>query len=96
MLKPICVKCHRFFRPKKTGYYFIEGMPVGTDVKPGNAEPDKWIPYKIWCGDLWECQGCGATIISGSGIRSVRDQHHDDFKEMMISLGARQFQVNDC
>jgi hypothetical protein len=94
-MRPICVGCQRFFRPKKTGMYFIEGMPNGNDVPPGTAEPHRWQPYKLWAGDLFECEGCGATIISGVGLRPIRERHHSDFTAFVNSFGAK-FQVNDC
>ena len=70
-MKPICVKCQRFYRAKKNGYYFIEGMP-DTGALPGTAEPEKWHPYKVWSGDLWACEGCGHELISGTGRKPSR------------------------
>ena len=29
-MKPICVPCQRFYRPKKNGFMFIEAMPRAT------------------------------------------------------------------
>ena len=97
-LKPICVPCHRFFRMKKAGVYFTEGMPMNgsSRVAPGTSEADKWKPYKVWSGDRWECEGCGATIISGTGLSPVAIQHEDKFEETRCSLGADRFMVNDC
>lgn len=97
MLKPICVPCQRFFRMKKSGYYFIEGMPVGsTRPKEGTAEPEKWQPYKCWSGDLWECKGCGAQIVSGVGMAPMSEHYKDDWRTVLASTGAKQLQVNDC
>jgi hypothetical protein len=96
-MKPICIKCQRFFRIKKMGFYFTEAMPVGPDrAKPGTEEPDKWKPYKIWSGDSWECLGCGATIVSGFAQQPIAVQHEADFGHYMKTLKADQFQVNDC
>lgn len=95
-MKPVCVPCQRFYRPKKTGFWFIEGMPEGNDVQPGVGESEKWKPYKIWQGDLWECEGCNARIISGVAQQPLRIQHHSDFEQMAQQLNAHQFQVNDC
>lgn len=96
-MKPICVPCQRFFRMKKSGFYFIEGKPIGsTRPMPGTAEPDKWEPYKIWSGDLWECQGCGARIVSGAGAAPLSEWFRDDFRTVRASTGADQLQVNDC
>jgi hypothetical protein len=69
-MKPICVPCQRFYRPKRNGVYLCEGMPHGPewDGKSGRDSPG-WLPYKIWQGDLWECPDCHAQIISGVGAR---------------------------
>lgn len=98
MLKPICVNCQRFYRPKRTGFYFLEGMPKPgiNDPEPGTAEADKWQPYKLWCGDLWHCLGCGHQIVVGSGQRPIAEHYADDFSGYVKSTGADQLQVNDC
>lgn len=96
MPKPICIPCQRFFRVRTTGFYFTEGMPIGNDVPPGTAAPDQWKPYKIWGGDRWGCDGCGAEIISGFGKQPVAVQHEDRFSDLRRGLNADQFQVNDC
>lgn len=97
-MKPICVPCCRFYRPKKTGYFFTEGMPADGErrPKPGKAEPEKWQPYKIWSGDLWECPDCKVAIVVGVGLMPVAERHHDDFPKTRINLSADLFQVNDC
>lgn len=94
-MKPICVPCRRFFRPSHTGRYFVEGMPTQNGVLPGNAEPNKWKPYKLWSGDEWQCRGCGATIIVGFGAGPIAERHHDGFAETVAALGNG-LQVNDC
>lgn len=96
MPKPICVPCQRFFRMKRSGYYFTEGMPVHNEAAAGTAEPEGWRPYKLWSGDLYECQGCGAQIISGFGHGPIAIQHHDNFEALRVELGANRLQVNDC
>jgi hypothetical protein len=76
MLKPVCVTCQRFFRMRKGGFYFVEGVPVGADrPAAGTAEPDRWRPYKIWAADLYEYQGCGAQILAGFGRDPIAVQH---------------------
>ena len=96
-MKPICVPCQRFFRMQKSGFYFTEGMPTGNYRPPsGNGSSGEWKPYKIWSGDLWQCEGCGAKIISGCGMSPIRIQHEKDFADVSQSLNAHQFQVNDC
>jgi hypothetical protein len=93
-MKPICVQCQRFFRPKKNGFPFIEGMPIGS-VAPGTCRPDKWKPYKLWMGDLWECHGCGANIVVGVGLNSIAEHYQEEFPRLVERL-APTLQVNDC
>ncbi len=95
MLKPICVKCQRFYRAQRNGFYFIEGMP-DKGALPGTAEPEKWHPYKLWSGDLWACEGCGHELISGTGRAPVAEHYQTEFGALVTRLGADQLQVNDC
>lgn len=84
-MRPICVTCQRFFRCKKNDYFFIEGMPQG----------EQWQPYKLWAGDLYECEGCGATIISGVARCPIREHYQQDFEQVRSRLNAT-LQINDC
>jgi hypothetical protein len=95
-MKPVCVKCQRFFRIKKTGFYFVEAMPTVNGATPGTSAPELWKPYKLWASDKWECQGCGAIILSGFGIAPICVNHEDDFAAKVKSFGGGQLQVNDC
>lgn len=95
-MKPICVTCHRFFRPRKTGFYFIEGKPRTNNALPGKEHAADWEPYKLWSGDRFECEGCGANIVVGVGFNPVAEDHQSKFAGYVKSLGADQFQVNDC
>lgn len=95
-MKPVCVPCQRFFRVKKTGFYFIEGMPSSNDAPPGTAAPEKWRPYKVWVSDQWECEGCGTQILSGFGSGPIAEHWETKFGETVKALGADQLQVNDC
>jgi len=95
-MKPVCTKCQRFFRCKKTGFYWIEGMPVKEGVKPGTQEPENWKPYKLWAGDRFECEGCGASIVVGVPSQAISEHFHEDFQQNVDALGAGQLQVNDC
>jgi hypothetical protein len=98
-VKPVCVPCQRFFRVKKSGFYFIEGMPkpgLSSRAAPGTSEPEKWEPYKMWVGDEWECKGCGAIIVSGFGQKPIAEHYQDGFAETVKKFGANQLQVNDC
>ena len=94
-MKPVCIPCRRFFRIKKSGFYFLEGMPTDPDAQSGTSQPDKWKPYKLWSADKWECQGCGATILSGFGKHSLAEHYQSDFAANIEKFGAT-YQVNDC
>lgn len=95
-IKPICVPCQRFYRPKQNGYVFVEGMPVGGgSVPPGTSHPELWQPYKLWRGDLWECQGCGHQTISGVAYQPISEHYKIDFEKVVAAYGAT-LQVNDC
>lgn len=96
ILKPVCVKCQRFYRPEKNGYYFIEGMPTENSAHPGTEEPEKWKPYKLWVGDLWCCQGCGHELVVGVIGGPIAEHYQPRFGEAIETLGASQLQVNDC
>lgn len=96
-MKPICVHCHRFYRMKKGGFYFVEGMPRdGSHRPPAGIENDAdWQDYKLWMGDLWYCLGCGHEIISGVAFQPLRERHHDDFEQVKQETNAL-YRVNDC
>lgn len=94
-LPPICRACHRFFRAKRNGYYFLQGMRDSFDVQPGLAEPEKWEAGRIWVADLYACPGCGAEILTGYGRSPVAEKYQDGFAETARRLKADQFQVND-
>lgn len=95
-MKPICVPCQRFYRPKKNGFHFIEGMPTNERARPGTEDAIYWTRDKMWTGDLWECLGCGHQIISGVSREPIAEHYQPDFGEKVASYGADQFQVNDC
>lgn len=95
ILKPICKPCQRFYRPEKNGFTFIEGMPKDNSAYPGTTEPEMWVPYKIWRGDLWKCQGCGNEIIVGVAREPIAEHYEAGFKDLIENLGI-EYQVNDC
>lgn len=94
-MTPICVPCKRFYRCKKNGYWFLEGMPIGENVKSGNAEPEKWEPYKLWVGDLYECLGCGHQTIAGVPSHHADEHYTATFKDNLERFEP-QIQINDC
>ena len=70
-------------------------MPIESPAEPGISEPHKWKPYKIWSGDKWKCEGCGAEIISGTGLHPIAEHYQPDFAQTRARLNA-DYQVNDC
>ena len=93
-MKPICIPCQRFFRMKKSGFYFIEGMPKEGNPPPGKAQPEAWRPYKLYAGDIWECPGCGSQIIVGAG-EPIAEHFQSDFDTQINRHGATLI-VKDC
>jgi len=94
-MKPVCVKCQRFYRPKRNGIYFIEGKLKHNGVKAGLAEPESWEPYKLWHADLWECPDCEAQIIVGAGYSPIAEHYQPGFREV-VKNSEPLIQVNDC
>ena len=93
MPKPVCVKCQRFYRPKKNGVLLTEMAPHEEGAPAGVEKPEAWHPYKIWHSDLWECRGCGHQIINGHGHVPVAENYQDEFAE---HLRLSDYVVNDC
>ena len=93
-MKPICVKCQRFYRVRQNGFMFIEGMPTGSVcVPPGTSHPELWKPYKLWRGDLWKCEGCGHETVSGVAWEPVAEHYQPHFKAAAAGV---ELQINDC
>jgi hypothetical protein len=92
MQKPVCVPCQRYYRPKKNGFPYIEGMPRFNGATPCVA--DEWTPYKLWVGDKWRCPGCGNEIVIGALV-PLREHYQMDF-EAWVQRYAPTVTVNDC
>ena len=93
-MKPICVQCQRFYRPKKNDFPFVEGYPNPSDTKPGKADPAGWHPYKLWNGDLWECPDCSHQIVVGCARVHESEHYMEDFADRVKARGVT-LQVND-
>ena len=94
-MKPICVPCRRFYRPKKNGISFVESMPKVNGALPGNAAPNQWRPYKLWMADLWECPDCGGEILVGNGNQPISEHYEPDFAEQ-VRTAQPLVTINDC
>jgi hypothetical protein len=64
-------------------------------VLPGLKEPNRWKPYKLWSGDLWQCPDCGHELISGVGMGPIAEHYQPEFPGWVERLGA-EVQINDC
>lgn len=85
-MKPVCVPCERFMRPKKNGYHFLEGMPVIENHGTGKGA-EGWAPYKLWMGDLWECPTCKTQIVSGVARQPISEHYLADFSRQLNLYG---------
>ena len=94
-MKPICVKCERFYRPKRNGTSFIEGKPNHNGAPAGTVGEGQWAPYKLWMGDLWECPTCKSQIIVGIGLNPISEDYRPDFDKQIESFKAKLL-VKDC
>lgn len=106
-MKPICHKCHMFFRPEKNGVNFFEGMPgplgeirkvISDGDEPLRMETgplSNWTNYKLWVGDLYRCAGCGAEIIVGVPREPISEHYMPNFQELASRLGAT-IRIDDC
>lgn len=94
-MKPVCVPCERFMRPKKNDYKFLEGMPTTSRPQPGKGSND-WVPYKLWAGDLWECPDCGYQTIAGVAHQPLAEHFEPNFRSMIESYGGVKLMIKDC
>ena len=71
-MKPVCVTCERFMRPKLNGFYFMEGKPseVEWDGKRGKTS-EGWSPYKLWAGDF----AIDLNKLSCAALQSLHEGH---------------------
>lgn len=89
-----CATCFKFFRVKKMGVAFEEGMPVGPVQEDGG--PESWQSYKLWMSDLCECPGCGARVlITGTGQRPISEHYKPGYAEARDRF-APIGRVDDC
>lgn len=93
-MKPVCVKCQRFYRPAKNGVGLLETTPRFNGAQPGAAHAEDWTPYKIWVADLWRCPGCGHEMIQGFGGGPIAEHFMANFDA--VTAGRKTYTVNDC
>jgi hypothetical protein len=78
-MRPVCVPCGRIMVVKKNGFAFIETMRVAEEQHP----------YKLWVGDLMECQSCGAEVISGVGDNPIAEHYQSSFVSLVAEFSAK-------
>lgn len=66
-----CLPCRTFFKIKKNGVPIVEGMPIGRE--------GAWTDYKLWMGDLYGCESCGAEVIAGFGQQPIAEHYQPDY-----------------
>lgn len=72
-------------------------------IKSQNRLPDQslievtdWKSYKLWMGDLWECQGCGAELVlTGAAQVPVGEHFQKDYQQLLETFRPK-FLVKDC
>lgn len=75
----VCVKCGRQMRPKKNGVAFVETAKLAG----ATAEVS---PYKLWMGDLLECQDCGTEVIYTMPTQTpIAHNYQPDFAQKVES-----------
>lgn len=90
MVKPICIGCNCFYRPKRNGVVFEECMPEGGAPM---GQPEGWRPYKLWRGDLWKCPKCGHELISGVASLPLAEHYQPEYKDLAAKVTLH---VYDC
>ncbi len=78
MTAAICVKCELEMKPYKTGA-FVEEM-AGIQ------------PYKVWAGDAFKCEQCGATIVTRFGLSPCAQHFEDKYLIYAMRTICRAFQ----
>lgn len=83
----VCLKCNKFYHPKKIGVAIEEGMPLG--------DGEVWGPYKLWQADLLECRSCGDEIVAGFGSQPIAERYQPDYAEN-VERFAPIARIEDC
>lgn len=95
-MKPVCVKCQRFYKIKKSGITVQEMMPrTGGPTPAGTQAPEKWKSYKLWRGDLYACTGCGHEIVTGFGNMPFAEHYQEQYADD-LAAHPPYVNINDC
>ena len=66
----VCVHCSQQMRPKKNSVEFVETARL-------SGRTSDQSPYKLWSGDLWECQRCGSQIVFTDSRQTPIAEHYE-------------------
>lgn len=77
MTAVVCVKCEMEMKPVKTGA-LVEEI-AGTK------------PYKLWAGDAFKCEQCGAKVATGFGRTPVIEHFKADYSSSSEERFCRAF-----
>jgi len=80
-----CPRCRRFYRVKTQGVAWEEGRPLNDGT---------WTSYKLFMGDLLECEGCGSQMILPA--RGPFAEHYQPDYEALKTAHAPIVRVDDC
>ncbi len=94
-MRPVCVKCQRYFKIKRNGVVVEEGMPT-PPLQDGKS--DRWVPYKLYMADLYECERCKGqlAITSGHQFSEHFEESYRSLKEGFQEAGLLLPMVEDC
>ena len=54
-----------------------------------------WGPYKLWNGDLYECEGCGAQIVVGIAHQPLSEHYQPDYAAT-VAIHRPLCRIDDC
>lgn len=91
-----CLKCKKFYRCIKNGYYFEEGMPGGSAIKEQIDPGTGWGPYKLFVGDLYECPDCKAQVITGWSNQPLAEHFQGDEYRKWRERVQPKVRIDDC
>lgn len=78
MTAAVCVNCQLEMKPLKTGA-FVEEMAAKE-------------PYKVWAGDAFKCECCGATVVTRFGSGAVAEHFQEKYQRFAADVMCRAYQ----
>jgi len=84
-IRPVCIKCQKEYKVKKSGV--ITELMTTFGGKPAS--------FELYDSDLWECPGCGHQIIGGFGQKALAQHFEEDYQEVLKRVSTTS-QVFKC